>query len=159
MHQKAVITAIFQNIAQGQNDVGRNVSQVLPRLHDVQVKVGRNVEQGQNLIQHLPMLGGNADVNVKARCCQQGFHDGGHFDGLRARAKNDKYFQSNIPEIQEFCGELTFAMMADLSTEREYTYCLGLCIATWHSQAQPPAPFVGSRRVRLRHPIPLVICP
>ena len=69
-------------------DVARDVFQRLIGAHDVEIVVWRNLEQIQNLIQHLAMLCCDAHPGVKARILGQGFDNGRHFDGFGTCAKN-----------------------------------------------------------------------
>ena len=45
----------------------RDIDQCLPCFHDVQVVIGRNLKQLQDLIEHLPVLGRDGDMDIKRR--------------------------------------------------------------------------------------------
>ena len=96
MHQKPVIGAVGQDIPQRGQDRGGDIGQVLPRLHDVQIDIGHDAEQRQNLIQHLPVLAGDADMHLQAGGGLQGLDDRRHLDGFRPGPKNDQNFHKSV---------------------------------------------------------------
>ena len=53
--------ALFQHVAHAGEHAGRDVVEVLPLLHDVQVVVGADVKDTEHLVQHLAVLAGDAD--------------------------------------------------------------------------------------------------
>ena len=63
------------------NDVGhssqnpcRQPGQRLAGLHDVQILVGNDAEQFQNLVEHLPVLGGHHNESIDIRQRRQNGH-------------------------------------------------------------------------------------
>jgi hypothetical protein len=71
---------------------GGDVGKVLPRLHQVQIELGRNLEQLQHLIEHLAVLGGHAHAGIEGGVGLEGFDQGGHFDGFGAGAEDEEDF-------------------------------------------------------------------
>ena len=90
--QHAVRLPLGQNPAQAEQHIAGDVRQILPRLHEVEVVFRRNIKQRQHLIQHLPVLGGDADARIDAIRRLQGLHHRRHFDGLGAGAEYDENF-------------------------------------------------------------------
>jgi hypothetical protein len=63
----------------------RDVEQILPRPHDVQIVIGTDMEQVQHLVEHLAVLGGDADQALKpAGMSFQLLDDRRHLDRLGA---------------------------------------------------------------------------
>jgi len=90
VHQQQVVAGALEDVAQAQEDVAGDVGEVLPRLHDVEVMVGADVEQVQHLVEHLTVLGGDAHLCLDGRVGGQGVDDRCHLDGLGAGAENGK---------------------------------------------------------------------
>lgn len=63
--QKNVRTTNFENIAHAKKHSRRNVIEILPLLHNVEVVVGFYVEQVKNLVQHFSVLTCNANYCFK----------------------------------------------------------------------------------------------
>ena len=91
VNKNAVGLEIFQHVHHPRQYGLGNVGQVLVFTHDVEVVIGTNVEQPQNLIKHGPVLGGNADPGLDPRGFFQGLDDGSHFNGLRTRSENAQH--------------------------------------------------------------------
>ncbi|MNR50099.1 hypothetical protein D3C85_1695690 [compost metagenome] len=64
----------------------------MPWLHDVQIIVGIQAEQIEHLVEHLPVLAGNAHLSVKALIGGKRQSERSHFDGLGPRAEHAKGF-------------------------------------------------------------------
>jgi hypothetical protein len=62
VHQQHDVAGVFENTAQSEEDIGRDVGLVLAPLHDVDVVLGDNLEQVQHLVKHLPVLGDDTNV-------------------------------------------------------------------------------------------------
>ncbi|MNH27409.1 hypothetical protein D3C79_875190 [compost metagenome] len=67
-----------------------HVCQVLAWLHDVQVVIGRDLEQLQYLVKHLAVLASNADTGLETVVLGKVEGQRCHFDGLWAGAKYDE---------------------------------------------------------------------
>ena len=90
MDQYYIGLDLFQHIPHPGKHPGRNVVQVLPLLHDVQVVIRLYFEYPQHLVQHLPMLPSHAHHRLELpRMLLELFHQGAHFDGFGAGAENE----------------------------------------------------------------------
>jgi len=70
---------------------GRDVEERLIRRHQVQVVVRGNAEEGVDLVQHLPVLAGKADLDGEdVGAPAEGGNEGGHLDGLGAGAVDEE---------------------------------------------------------------------
>ncbi len=81
--------AHLEHVAHARQHAGRDVVQVLPLLHDVEVEVRLHLEDPQHLVQHLAVLAGDTDY------CLEIFwmflkllYQRAHLDGLRAGSKH-----------------------------------------------------------------------
>ena len=86
LHQHAVGPEIGIHLAQPFQHGGRDVGQPLAIPHHVQVPVGGDGEQVQHLIQHLPVLRGDADEGCDVGGFDEAPDDRRHLDGLGAGA-------------------------------------------------------------------------
>ena len=68
-----------------------DVRQRLIVLHEREVEVRRDAEQREHLVEHLPMLAGDAHADVERRRVAPQFrNDGSELDGLGARTENEE---------------------------------------------------------------------
>ncbi len=82
---------LFENRIESGDHSGRDLAERLPRLHQVQIEIRHNTECVQHLIQHAPMLGGDAYLYRKPlRLAPQTQDNRAELDRLRPRAKNDQ---------------------------------------------------------------------
>src|SRR5262249_53089001 len=73
--------------------VGRDLGQRLIGTHYVQVMIGPDVEQRENLVEHPPMLRGDADdAGEMVRMTLEFLDHRSHFDGFRASAEDREEF-------------------------------------------------------------------
>ena len=80
-------------VAHTRQHAGGNVVEVLPLLHDVEVVVGRDVEDAQHLVEHFAVLSRNAHDGFEFRRVSPEFLDHRrHFYRLRSRAENQHHF-------------------------------------------------------------------
>ena len=86
--QHQVGFGLLQHPFHAQEAFGGDGGQGLPGLHDVQIKVGLELEHIQHGVQHLPVLGGDAAEGLHGGTALELGHQGGHFDGLRPGAEN-----------------------------------------------------------------------
>jgi hypothetical protein len=89
VHQHEVGLFHRQHRAQTLQHVRGEIREILPGLHQVQVVIRPDVEQLQDLVQHLPVLRGHADAGIHTLGALQGLDHRGHLDGLRARAEDN----------------------------------------------------------------------
>src|SRR4030095_14753998 len=79
---------------------GRDLSQRLIVAHDVQIVIGPDVEERQNLVEHLPVLRRDADdAGEMIRMTLELFEDRGHFDGFRSSAEDREDFHRGEAEL------------------------------------------------------------
>ena len=60
-------------------------------LHDAKIVVRREGEGLDDLVEHLPVLSGEAHEQVEAPAAPEFQHDGSHLDGLRPSAEGDEH--------------------------------------------------------------------
>jgi hypothetical protein len=56
--------------------------------HQIEIDIRPDIEQVQDLVQHLAVLGGDANVGVKSRCLFQSPNHRSHFNGFGSGAKD-----------------------------------------------------------------------
>ncbi|MNF95255.1 hypothetical protein D3C84_779970 [compost metagenome] len=86
-----------QDLVQLQQQAGRERCQCLVRLHDVEVEIRRDAEEVQDLIQHVPVLRGRKDFNVRPWLLLERQNHRRHLDRFRAcadRADNFDFHNS-----------------------------------------------------------------
>jgi hypothetical protein len=86
MHERVVGPVAVENTAQAQHRARRDVGEILPRPHDVEIEVGTDAEKLETLVEHLPVLRGHADPGIEAGVCIQRRDHGRHLDCLGTRA-------------------------------------------------------------------------
>ena len=90
---------LLQHIPHAQKNTSRDIIQVLPCFHDVQVIVWPNIEQMQHLVQHLTMLTRHAHYGLESfGFLLKALYQRTHLDGLRTSAKN-KHNLFHTPSI------------------------------------------------------------
>jgi len=75
---------------------GGEAGQRLVPLHQVEVHVGLDAEGIEDLVEHLAVLGGDADLTGEARIVLEREDDRGQLDGLGTRAEDDSYFAHGV---------------------------------------------------------------
>ncbi len=88
MHQNDIRAEFGQNRFQPFQNATGDLGQPLSGLHDVQVVVRHNGKKIQHLVQHLPMLGGDANPGIERGILCQRMNQRRHFDSFWSRAKN-----------------------------------------------------------------------
>ena len=89
MDKHDVRFAFLEDIPHARQDPGRNVIQILPSFHDVQVIIRLDIKYVQDLIQHLPMLPCHANNCVKLLWMPLEFlHQRTHLNCLRTRPED-----------------------------------------------------------------------
>ena len=90
MDQDDIRLAFLEHVAHAGEHAGSYVVQVLPVLHDIQVKIRLHIEDAQHLVQHLPMLPSHAHNRLELlRILLELLHQRAHLDGLRAGSENE----------------------------------------------------------------------
>ena len=87
----------FQNGLHPFKNLPGNVKEGLPRLHDGKVIVRLYLKALQHLLQHLPMLAGDADQGFKVGSSLQLPHQRAHFDCLRPGTEDQHDFFLSHP--------------------------------------------------------------
>lgn len=82
---------LLQYIFQAAEDAGGDVIERLSALHDVEIIVDRQSEEVDDLIEHFPVLGGQADLGINFFMLQQFPDKGRHLDGFRSGAEYRHY--------------------------------------------------------------------
>ena len=88
LHQHHVRLFRIQNTAQRFEGPRRHPEEVLVLAHDVQIVVGLDLEEVQDLVEHLAMLRGHADPALNAVGLFQCRDQRCHLDGFRSRAED-----------------------------------------------------------------------
>lgn len=82
----------LQNCPNAAQDILCNIKKVLSVLHDIQVIIRDDPKGVQHLIQHLPVLGGDTDLDAQTGTLSQFQHERTHFNGLRSGAEDAQCF-------------------------------------------------------------------
>ena len=85
----------FKDRIKAEQNAGGDRRERLAGLHQVQVVIGPEVEQAQDLVEHLAVLGRHAEDRVDARFAFEPFHERRHFDRFGARSEDRKDFHSS----------------------------------------------------------------
>ena len=87
VHQHQVGSEGFEHPAHAAQHRAGDVGQVLPRGHDVEVEVRAEAEEVEHLVEHLAVLGGDAEPRLEARVGCERPRQRRHLDRLRPRSK------------------------------------------------------------------------
>jgi hypothetical protein len=101
MHQHHIRLPLSKDTLHAMKHVARNVTQGLVGFHQVKIEIRLNGKQLQHLIQHLPVLGRDADFGVKRGIFGQSFHNRGHFNGFGTGAEHTEDFHQQFPIFQD----------------------------------------------------------
>ena len=88
MNQHEIGLGFGEHRSQPAKHISRHVGQILPRLHQVEIIIRDDLEQFENLVEHLPMLGGHAHARVDILGLGERPDDRRHLDRFRSRAKD-----------------------------------------------------------------------
>ncbi len=106
------------DVAHAQQHRGRDVEQVLARLHQVQVDVRRDVEGLEDLVEHFAMLRSHADERVEiVGMLAQRVVQRGHLDRFRPRAENEHHLFSCCHRVSSV---LSMSSIRDARSLRSY---------------------------------------
>ena len=87
----------LQNGIQTGQHIRRNHRQSLIGLHDVEIVIGPDVEKSQYLVQHLPVLSGNADNGLEfIFFLLERFYQWRHFNCFGASAEDKHNFLHDV---------------------------------------------------------------
>ncbi len=95
---------LFEDVAHACRDAGGDVVEVLSLLHDVEVVVGLDIEDTEDLVEHLTMLPCDVDDGPKAvRMFLELVEQGADLNRLRPDLENKHYFLHIVKvDISEF---------------------------------------------------------
>ncbi len=97
MDQDDVGLGLFEDVPHAGEDTRGDVVEVLALLHDIEVKIGLDVEDPQDLVEHLTMLPGDADDSLEAvRILLELLDQGADLNRLRPGPENKHYFLHSI---------------------------------------------------------------
>ena len=99
VHQHRVGPPAREHGAHAGEHAGGDVGQVLPGLHQIEVELGLDPEQAEHLVEHLPVLRGDADPGVEARQCLQLLDQRRHLDGLGPGAEYQEYLHGGFRKL------------------------------------------------------------
>ena len=91
MDQDHVRFEFFEYRFHAGQDAAGQLCQRLSRLHKIKVEIRRYGKELDNLIQHLAMLGRDADLQLNFGTRRQRGDDGRHFNGFRTGAKCNQH--------------------------------------------------------------------
>ena len=92
MNQHYIGLGLLQHPVHPGEALGGDGGEGLPRLHDVQVKVGSDIKYLEYLVKHLSVLSGNANNSFELVGVFLEFLDQwSHFYGFRSRSKHKHY--------------------------------------------------------------------
>lgn len=81
-----------EHVAHADEHAGGDIVEVLTLLHDVEVVVGGDVEDGEHLVEHLAVLSGDADDGLeRVGVFLELFDERCHLDGFRACPEDEHY--------------------------------------------------------------------
>jgi hypothetical protein len=85
---------VAEGVAHARQDAGGDVGEVLAGTHEVEIDLGGDAEDRQHLIEHLPVLGGDADADgeVVRRLAELG-DERSHLDGFGPGAEDEQQFE------------------------------------------------------------------
>ena len=93
MYKYHIRTALLEHITKSSEDTCSNIGEVLTLLHDVEVVVRLDIEDGEHLVEHFAMLTGDAHDGFELSISLLKFlHKRTHLNGLGTSAKNEHYF-------------------------------------------------------------------
>ena len=88
VYQHHIGLALLEHIAHTSKNTGRDIVEVLPLLHDVQVVIGLHIKDSEHLVQHLTVLAGNTNDSLEIfRIFLELLHQWAHLNGLRTGSK------------------------------------------------------------------------
>ena len=88
VHQHEVGAEGLEDPAHAPEHRAGDVGQILPRGHDVEVEVGDEPEEVEHLVEHLAVLGGDAEPRLEARVGGERQRQRRHLDRLRPRSED-----------------------------------------------------------------------
>ena len=93
MNEDYVWATLHEDVTQTGEDACCDIGEVLTLLHDVEVVVRLDIEDGEHLVEHFAMLTGDAHDGFELSISLLKFlHKRTHLNGLGTSAKNEHYF-------------------------------------------------------------------
>lgn len=92
LDDEGVGAEVFEDGFEVLEDAGAEGGEALAGGHEVEVVVGPEGEEVENLIEHFAVLGGEADAAVGIGAGAEGEHKGGEFNGFGAGSEEDENF-------------------------------------------------------------------
>ncbi len=96
LHEHCVRTDPLHQRSEPRQRPDGDVGQGLARLHDVEVVVGRDLEDLEDLVEHLAMLRGHGDDGLEAVPLGEFRHDRRHLDRLGPRSKRHEHASRHV---------------------------------------------------------------
>ena len=90
LHHDDVGLRLVEHLGHAEQHLGGYVEQRLARRHDIEIVIHRHAGQRDHLVDHLAVLGGDADLGVEMRALQRRLRHGEAFQGLRTGAEDDE---------------------------------------------------------------------
>jgi hypothetical protein len=87
LNEEPIGTNFAKNGGKSFENAGCKFERCLIFLHEIQIMIGRDGKDTKHLIEHVPMLGGYANVSFHV-CGASGANDRRHFDGFGTCAEN-----------------------------------------------------------------------
>lgn len=116
VHQHAIRADLRVERVKPLEQPGTQAIEGLVGHHDIQVMVGGDLEQRHHLVQHCPVLAGDADHRFDIRSLGQGTHQRPHLDRFRSRAEHRQDLHRGAPEGQ--CWKMPGAVATSGSLRR-----------------------------------------
>ena len=82
MHQDKIWLLRQKDIFEANQNIGRELKQILARAHEVKIEVGDDAKEFEGLIEHLPMLRCDAELDMKALHQPKSMEDWRHLYSL-----------------------------------------------------------------------------
>src|SRR5690606_37590806 len=91
LHEHHIGLGAREYVAHAEEDVARDIEEVLAGLHDVEFLMHRQLEELHHLIEDLAVLSGGTHEGLDHAAALELVVHGGHFDGLGPRAHNQHH--------------------------------------------------------------------
>jgi hypothetical protein len=86
----------FENGVEGRNDACGEGGKGLAGTHDVEVVVGDHAEDGEDAVEHLAVLGGDADAGLEAGVVLHGEHERTKFNSFGTGTEDEEDFHGAL---------------------------------------------------------------
>ena len=99
VHQHDIRLRLFKNEIQTMQRLLSNHSERLTTFHNIEIIIGLDLENIEHLIEHLPVLRGDAHNALRVLALLQRTDERRHFDGLRPGAEHRHYLDFIHPLV------------------------------------------------------------